>query len=133
MSKWEGSAIADINPDLPLPCGFKLLCEVPEFAQLDETAKKAKALGLELSKSATRSEEAATVVLRVLALGPECYYDPDKRKFPSGPRCKPGDYVVTRSYAGTRFRLVNTDTEYRLLDDDSIDAVVADPTAIRRA
>jgi co-chaperonin GroES (HSP10) len=127
----ECAKLPDMDPDLPLPCGYKILCEVPKFEELDETAKRAAALGLSLSKNESRSEEAATVVMRVLALGPEAYVD--SKKFPSGPRCRPGDYIVTRSYAGTRLRLVKNDVEYRLLDDESVDAVVSDPTRIRRA
>jgi len=68
-------------------------------------------------------------VLFVLKVGPEAYAD--KTKFPSGPWCKPGDFVLVRTYSGTRFKIFGK--EFRLLNDDQIDAVVQDPRGITRA
>jgi co-chaperonin GroES (HSP10) len=75
-----------------------------------------------------RQEEIATVVAVVLDIGPEAYKD--KAKFPSGPWCKIGDYVLIRAYAGTRFKVYGK--EMRLINDDSIEGVVADPNGYSR-
>lgn len=67
----------------------------------------------------------------VVAMGPDCFKD--KERWPSGdPLCETGDYVMFRSYAGTRFMLSGSEHEYRILNDDAIEAVVRDPSKIRR-
>jgi co-chaperonin GroES (HSP10) len=76
-----------------------------------------------------KQEEHATTVLFVVAVGPEAYKD--TAKFPSGPWCKQGDFVLVRTYSGTRFKIYGK--EFRLLNDDQIDAVVDDPRGITRA
>ena len=74
-------------------------------------------------------ERILTVVGYVLDMGEQCYSDKDR--FPSGPWCKVGDCVVFRANSGTR--LMVNGQEYRLMNDDSIEAVVADPRGISRA
>jgi len=76
-----------------------------------------------------RVEEQTTVVLFVAALGPDAYKD--EKRFPSGPWCQKGDFVVVRAYAGTRLKIHGT--EWRLINDDSVEAVVEDPRGIGRA
>ena len=68
-------------------------------------------------------------MLFVLDVGPDAYGD--KTKFPNGPWCKAGDFVLVRTYSGTRFKIYGR--EFRLLNDDQIDAVVDDPRGITRA
>jgi co-chaperonin GroES (HSP10) len=65
----------------------------------------------------------------VIELGEQAYSD--KERFPTGPWCKVGDYVMFRANTGTRFKVGSQ--EYRLMNDDSIEAVVADPRAVTRA
>jgi co-chaperonin GroES (HSP10) len=65
----------------------------------------------------------------VLDMGSQAYTDPDR--YPDGPWCEIGDYVLFRTNTGTRFRF--NGVEYRLMNDDSIEAVVADPQGITRA
>jgi len=65
----------------------------------------------------------------VLDMGAEAYGD--KERFPSGPWCKQGDYVMFRANTGTRFTVDGQ--EYRLMNDDSIEAVVTDPRGVQRA
>ena len=74
-------------------------------------------------------EEVATVVGFVLAMGSECYKD--QKKFPDGPWCKVGDFVLMRAYSGTRFKIHGK--EFRILNDDSIEATVEDPRGLSRA
>jgi co-chaperonin GroES (HSP10) len=108
---------------IPRPTGWKLLCAVPTFSKTFEGTNIVKA------DSVLQAEEQTTSVLWVMAVGPDAYRDPEK--FPSGPWCKEGDFVLVRTYAGTRFRVFGK--EFRLLNDDQIDAVVDDPRGISRA
>jgi len=76
-----------------------------------------------------RFEEQTTVVLFVVKMGDQCYKDTDR--FPTGPWCKEGDFVLTRPYSGTR--VVIHGREFRIINDDTVEAVVDDPRGIRRA
>ena len=67
-------------------------------------------------------------MLFVVAMGPDCYTDTNK--FPTGPWCKVGDFVITRPYAGSRLDIFGT--EMRLINDDNVEAVVENPIGIRR-
>lgn len=107
---------------LPDPTGWRILCAIPTVKDTYENSNIIKA------DSAMRVEEQTTVVLMVLKVGPEAYSD--KEKFPSGPWCKEGDFVMVRAYSGTRFKIFGS--EFRLLNDDQIDAVVQDPRGIMR-
>ena len=108
---------------LPDPTGCKVLCAVPAIDEKFE--------GTELYRpdSLAKLEEHATTVLFVLKVGPDAYKD--DRKFPSGPWCAEGDFVLVRAYSGTRFKIHGR--EFRLLNDDQIEAVVQDPRGITRA
>ena len=110
---------------LPEPTGWKLLCAVPE---VDE---KIAGTSLDLVRDAAtmRQEESATTVLFVLKVGPDAYKD--QTKFPGGPWCKAGDFVLVRTYSGTRFKIFGK--EFRLINDDQVDAVVQDPRGLTRA
>jgi co-chaperonin GroES (HSP10) len=74
-------------------------------------------------------EEVLTPVLFVVKMGPDCYKD--EKRFPSGPSCKKGDFVVVRPNSGTRLKIHGR--EFRLINDDSVEAVVEDPRGITRA
>lgn len=108
---------------VPEPSGYHILCMVPK---IEDTFGDS---GLVKSEATLRNEEVATVVLFVAKLGPEAYKD--EKKFPNGPWCKEGDFIIARAYAGTR--LLIHGTEWRILNDDSIEATVEDPRGIRRA
>jgi co-chaperonin GroES (HSP10) len=75
------------------------------------------------------NEELLSTVLFVMKLGPDCYKDPTR--FPSGPWCKEGDFVLVRPHAGTRVKIHGV--EFRILNDDAIEATVEDPRGIKRA
>ena len=110
---------------LPDPTGWKLLCVVPDVSEkLDGTE-----LDLVRPTSILKQEEHATTVLFVLKVGPDAYKD--QAKFPGGAWCKEGDFVLVRTYAGTRFQIFGK--EFRLINDDQVDAVVQDPRGITRA
>ena len=110
---------------LPVPTGYKILCIVPP---VDE-----KIAGTELDlirdTATMRQEEHATTVLFVMRLGPDAYKD--TTKFPSGPWCKEGDFVLVRTYTGTRMKIFGK--EFRVIYDDQVECVVQDPRGITRA
>jgi co-chaperonin GroES (HSP10) len=86
-------------------------------------------VGLIKSSQVMHHEEVLTPVLFVVKLGPDCYADPTR--FPSGPSCKEGDFVIVRPNSGTRLKIHGR--EFRILNDDSVEAVVEDPRGITRA
>ena len=106
---------------LPRPSGYHILCAIPE-------AEKEYDSGLVKADTTLHYEELLTTVLFVVAKGPDCYKDPTR--FPTGEWCKEGDFVLVRPNAGSR--LVIHGREFRLINDDSVEAVVDDPRGIRR-
>lgn len=103
------------------PAGYKLLVLV------NEAEKKTKS-GIYMPDDLAEKERVATIVGRVVAMGPDAYGD--KKKFPSGPWCRVNDWIIFRSYAGTRVN--SCDAEYRLLNDDSVEAVTTTPEDVQR-
>ena len=106
---------------LPKPQGYRILCAVPETEEAFDS-------GILKSDETRRYDELLTTVLFVVDMGPDCYSDPER--FPNGPWCKKGDFVLVRPNAGTR--LVIHDREFRIINDDSVEAVVEDPRGIKR-
>lgn len=112
------------NQALPDPTGYRILCAVPEIEKtLGESGKLIKA------DQTIRDEEILTTVLFVVKIGVDAYKDP--KRFPSGPWCKEGDFILVRPHAGTRVKVFGK--EMRLINDDAVEAVVADPRGIKRA
>lgn len=106
---------------LPRPSGWKILCAIPEIDREYES-------GLVKADETLRVEEALTTVLFVVELGPDCYTD--KTRYPSGPWCKKGDFVLVRPNAGSR--LVIHGREFRMINEDTVEGVVDDPRGIKR-
>jgi len=104
---------------LPTPKGFKLLIALPEPDELTEG-------GILKAHSTIRDEEVGSIVGMVLEMGASAYNDP--KRFPDGPYCQKGDWILMRSYSGTRFKVHGK--EFRLINDDSVEAVVEDPRGI---
>ena len=115
----------DKAKQLPDPKTFHLLCVVPEA--MEEFADCE--VGLIKSSQVMHYEEVLTPVLFVVKLGPDCYKD--TTRFPSGPSCKEGDFIIVRPNSGTRLKIHGR--EFRILNDDSVEAVVEDPRGITRA
>jgi co-chaperonin GroES (HSP10) len=110
---------------LPIPTGYKILCIVPPVdAKIAGTD-----LDLVRDTATMRQEEHATTVLFVMRIGPDAFKDPTK--FPSGAWCKEGDFVLVRTYSGTRFKIFGK--EFRVINDDMVECVVQDPRGITRA
>jgi co-chaperonin GroES (HSP10) len=106
---------------LPTPSGYRILCAIPE-------AEKEFDSGLVKADETMRNEELLTTVLFVVDMGPDCYKD--EKRFPTGPWCKKGDFILVRPNAGTR--LLIHDREFRIINDDSVEGVVQDPRGIKR-
>ena len=106
---------------VPKPSGYRILCAIPEVDKEFES-------GIIKADETRQREETLTTVLFVVELGPDCYLD--KNRFPNGPWCKKGDFVLIRPNAGTR--LVIHGREFRIINDDSVEGVVEDPRGIKR-
>ena len=110
---------------LPDPKTYHMLCVVPEA--MEEYADSD--VGLLKDSKTMHYEELLTPVLFVVKVGPDCYKDPTR--FPSGSSCKEGDFVVVRPNSGTRLKIHGR--EFRIINDESVEAVVEDPRGISRA
>jgi len=106
---------------LPEPKGYRILCALPEAEDKFDS-------GIVKSSETMRNEEVLSTVFFVVKLGPDCYKD-DKR-FPTGPWCKEGDFILARPNSGTRLKIHGR--EFRIINDDSVEAVVQDPRGISR-
>ena len=106
---------------LPEPKGYKLLIAIPKLEEKTQG-------GVIIPDKLKGLEQTASIVGLVIALGDAAYKDAEK--FPDGPYCKEGDFVIFRSYSGTRFKLRGE--EFRLINDDTVEAVVDDPREYTR-
>lgn len=106
---------------LPDPSGYRILCAIPEIEDKFDS-------GIVKADITVQHEELLTTVLFVVKLGPDCYKDPSR--FPSGPWCKQGDFILVRPHAGTRLKIHGR--EFRIINDDSVEGVVEDPRGISR-
>lgn len=106
---------------IPEPSTFHLLCVLPEIDEEYES-------GLIKAGQTLHFEELLSPVLFVVKVGPDAYKD--EKRFPSGPSCKAGDFVLVRPNTGTRIKIHGK--EFRIINDDSVEAVVQDPRGITR-
>ena len=107
---------------VPDPSGYRILCAIPEIEGSYES-------GILKADAVLKYEELLTTVLFVVKMGPDCYKD--TTRFPSGPWCKQGDFILVRPHAGTRVKIHGR--EFRIINDDSVEGVVDDPRGISRA
>ena len=112
----------EVEAQLPTPVGYRVLVALP---QVEETFGDT---GLIKSTTTKSQEHIMSIIGLVLDMGEQAYSD--EERFPTGPWCKAGDYVMFRMNTGTRFRVGGV--EYRLMNDDSIEAVVTDPRGVTR-
>ena len=115
-------ALAELEAAIPTPTGYHLLIALPEVEEEFDG-------GILKATKTMREEHILSSIGLVLDMGDQAYAD--QTRFPTGPWCKTGDYVMFRPNSGTRFRIGAT--EYRLLNDDSVQAIVPNPRAIARA
>ena len=112
----------EFEAQLPKPVGYRLLIALP---MVEETYDS----GLLKAGETRHAEQILSMMGAVIDMGEQAYAD--KERFPVGPWCKIGDFVMFRPNSGTRFKV--NGQEYRLLNDDSIEAVVPDPRGVTRA
>ena len=108
---------------VPDPSTYHLLCVLPEIEE--EYGES----GLVKAGQTMHYEELLSPVLFVVKMGPDAYKD--EKRFPSGPSCKVGDFVLVRPNTGTRIKIHGK--EFRLINDDSVEAVIQDPRGVTRA
>ena len=107
---------------IPEPSGYKLLIKPLEVKEKTDS-------GIYITDTLKNAEQTASVIGFVVKAGPDAYKDTEK--FPNGPYCKEGDFVIFRSYSGTRFKIEKQ--EFRLINDDTVEAVIDDPRGYARA
>jgi len=113
----------ELEAQLPKPVGYRVLVAMPE---IEDTYSDTKVLK---TTTAIHQEHIMSIIGLVVDMGSEAYTD--KERFGSTPWCKAGDYVMFRANTGTRFKVGGI--EYRLMNDDSIEAVVDSPRGVTRA
>lgn len=121
-------SVLERDPRVPRPTGYKVALLVPPVQE--KTAG-----GIIMTDTAKDRERLGSMIGYVLALGPDAYQD--HRKFPTGPWCKPGDWVITPPYPPISLDLTlegKDGSEYRVvfLNDEAIAGTVGDPSALRR-
>jgi co-chaperonin GroES (HSP10) len=107
---------------LPQVKGYKMLVTLYQVKEVTDG-------GIYRPDQLRELEQAATVIGLVVAMGADCYKD--EKRFPNGAYCKEGDFVLFRAYQGSRFK--QHDIEFRIINDDTVEAVVEDPRGITRA
>jgi len=122
MTTAETAAPQLTEQQIPKPSGYRLLVAIPEIKETYES-------GLVKAETTLKHEEVSTMVVQVVDMGPDAYAD--KERFPNGPYCKIGDFVLIRAYSGTRFKIHGKEL-FRVINDDSVEAVVEDPTGYSR-
>ena len=122
MYSAEKTVDDNVASKVPEPTGYKLLIKPLEVKEKTES-------GIYMPDALKQAEQTASVIGFVVKAGPDAYKDSDK--FPNGPYCKEGDFVIFRSYSGTRFKIEKQ--EFRLINDDTVEAVVDDPRGYTRA
>jgi len=111
----------NVAHELPKPCGYKILIALPEISETTGG-------GILKAKETIQVEEVGTIVGFVLSMGPDAYKD--ESKFPTGPYCSEGDFVIMRAYSGTRLKIHGR--EFRLINDQSVEAVVDSPYGVTK-
>ena len=106
---------------VPDPVTYHLLCMLPKAEEEYDS-------GLIKAGQTMHFEEVMSPVLFVAKMGPDAFKDP--LRFPSGPSCKVGDFILVRPNTGTRLKIHGT--EWRIINDDSVEATVQDPRVIKR-
>lgn len=110
---------------IPDPATYHLLCVLPD---IEETYAESE-VGLVKADKTMYYEELLSPVLFVVKMGPDAYRD--EKRFPSGPSCKVGDFILVRPNTGTRIKIHGK--EFRIINDDSVEAVIQDPRGVTRA
>ena len=117
----EQTADNTLERQIPKPVGYHVLVAMPEVEETFES-------GVIKAAKTMHDENIMSMIGVVLDMGEQAYSDKDR--FPTGPWCEVGQYVMFRMNTGTRFTVGGQ--EYRLMNDDSIEATVDDPRGVKR-
>ena len=123
--KYQTEEKEPLNPDniqksqLPTPSGWRLL--VLPFTPREKTKG-----GILIAQESLEKLRIATNCGYVLKMGPLAYHDHDK--FPTGPWCKTGDWIIFARYAGSRLPIEGG--EVRILNDDEVLGTIKDPESV---
>jgi co-chaperonin GroES (HSP10) len=123
MSTAAKAATQLTEQQIPKPTGYRMLVAIPEIKETYGDS------GIVKAATEMKNEELSTMVVRVVDMGPDAYSD--EKRFPNGPYCQIGDYVLIRAYSGTRFKIHGKEM-FRIINDDSVEAVVEDPSGYSR-
>ena len=123
------SAVAEVTEaeeprqatQLPEPQGYRMLIGLPEIEEKTEG-------GIIKPQQTVQDEQTASVVGFVLKQGKDCYHD--KGRYPGGPWCKEGDFILIGAFQGKRFELHGQ--EFRIINEDQVLATIEDPRGFRR-
>lgn len=110
-----------------IPVGYRVLVRI-----LPENKNEAERL-IQLPPEQREREWGAKTWALVISLGPDAYRD--EKRFPNGPWCKPGDYILMKPYSGTRFKVENEQGEgelYALINDDTVLGLTEEPEKVER-
>ena len=111
--------IKSVVDELPTPSGWRLLV-------LPFTPKEKTSGGIIIAQESLDRLRIATNCGYVLKIGPLAYHD--KEKYPTGPWCKKGDWVIFARYAGSRLPIEGG--EVRILNDDEVLGTIPDPESV---
>ena len=117
----EQERLEELEQMIPKPVGWSVLVVIPKPEDTFDS-------GLAKADETKRYEQILATMGLVIDLGDYAYKD---ERYGGVPWCKPGDFVMFRPNSGTRFKI--NETEYRLLNDDSIEAIVPNPKVISSA
>ena len=111
--------IKNQESQLPVPSGWRLL--VLPFTPREKTKG-----GILIAQESLDKLRIATNCGYVLSMGPLAYQD--KEKYPTGPWCKVGEWVIFARYAGSRLPIEGG--EVRILNDDEVLGTLKDPESV---
>ena len=111
--------IQEQKSQLPVPSGWRLL--VLPFTPREKTKG-----GIIYAQESLDKVRIAVNCGYVLKMGPLAYHD--REKFPTGPWCKVGEWVVFARYAVSRLPIEGG--EVRILNDDEVLGTIKNPEAI---
>tara|TARA_Y100001938_G_scaffold149577_1_gene236870 strand:- start:3836 stop:4213 length:378 start_codon:yes stop_codon:yes gene_type:complete len=123
MTSVYSTAEVVVPQNHPMPTGYHILVVLPKVE--DKTKG-----GVILPTDIKNREDIASIVAKVVAVGPDAYPEGEAR-FRNGAWCQIDDWVLISKYSGHRFEYDNV--EMRLINDDSVLATVSNPTKVSRA
>lgn len=114
---WDFEEVMNHLPELPQVHGYRVMLIPVVFPEIT-------AGGIVLPNEVRNRQLNHAQVFRVVGMGPQAYKDPGR--FPDGPFCEIGDYVLIGRYAGTKVTTCYCE-DLRIVNDDEVMATIPDP------